>query len=366
MRLFKENEIVLLLGAGASVDAGIPHSQKMISMLEDLVEEDPGWIEFRSLYHYVRSSIFFSDGIHGRFDGKVNYNIERLVNTLEELSKKREHTLYPFVGAWNPMLVEVAGPEFELVSKFHHSIVNRLRSDWITLKDLADVEYFKAIAELQKQYQYPLRVFTLNYDLCVERALDNSGLVVELGFDVDRKWDWRRFDDNLNETRDVYLYKLHGSTNWTYEGDNLTHYVDASRIQKAGIIFGTSYKLQYRDPFLFLAYQFRQWTLEARIIVSIGYGFGDEHINKILQQALNANGDTFLLCVAPIAVKAQTIETRRQEICKTLELKNIDQILVVNATAREFMSVNLNLTFLAENVPVKDPAPFPVLSSNGS
>ena len=56
------------------------------------------------------------------------------------------------------------------------------------------------------------------------------------------------------------------------------------------LIFGTSYKLQYVDPFLFLAYELRRWSLDAaRLIVCVGYGFNDDHINGILQQSLRQN-----------------------------------------------------------------------------
>jgi len=36
------------------------------------------------------------------------------------------------------------------------------------------------------------------------------------------------------------------------------------------IILGAMYKLQYVDPFLFLAYEFRKWMLESRLI-NIGW-----------------------------------------------------------------------------------------------
>jgi hypothetical protein len=37
---------------------------------------------------------------------------------------------------------------------------------------------------------------------------------------------------------------------------------------------------------LFLVYQLRRLSLEAKLILVVGYGFADEHINGILQQAL--------------------------------------------------------------------------------
>ena len=104
--VFKRNEIILLLGAGASVEAGIPHSNDMVRRIEDAVSgEDPNWSCYQSLYRYIRSSVFYADGLEGVFGDAVPFNIERLVNVLDELQKKERHTLYPFVGAWNPKLL---------------------------------------------------------------------------------------------------------------------------------------------------------------------------------------------------------------------------------------------------------------------
>jgi hypothetical protein len=47
---------------------------------------------------------FGADGIRGKYHHTVTYNIERLVTALDELLRREEHSLYPFVGAWNPVL----------------------------------------------------------------------------------------------------------------------------------------------------------------------------------------------------------------------------------------------------------------------
>ena len=101
------------------------------------------------------------------------------------------------------------------------------------------------------------------------------------------------FDDAREDSPDLYLYKLHGSVDWSYDnGGNLIYHESSSQIEpeNLAIIFGTTYKLQYIDPFLFFAYEFRKWTLDdGKLIVVIGYSFADEHINGILTQSLNNN-----------------------------------------------------------------------------
>ncbi len=314
MYTFKNDEIVILLGAGASVDAGIPHSAEMIRRVENLIKSDAKWQDFQELYNYVRSSIHYSFGIQGRFGTDVNYNIETLVNTLDELTKKQEHTLYPFVGAWNPTLVELAGNDFKFIKDLKGKILHDLRGKWLELPNKERADYYKGLIDFRMDYQYPLRVFSLNYDLCLETACEQEGLDLEIGFNKERKWDWRQFTDtHPDETPDIYYYKLHGSTNWQYDSDDRLTFTDAPNTiedDKAAIIFGTSYKLQYRDPFLFLAYEFRKWILECKLLVCVGYGFGDEHINKIIQQALSQNSERLLLSILPFKVDANVEEAK--------------------------------------------------------
>ena len=160
MYTFKNDEIVILLGAGASVDAGIPHSAEMIERLENLIKTDGRWKDFQNLYNYVKSSIYHSFGIQGKFETEISYNIETLVNTLDELTKKQEHTLYPFVGAWNPTLVELAGNDFKSIKELKGKILRELRGSWLELPNKDLVDYYKGIFQFKRDYQYPLRIFS--------------------------------------------------------------------------------------------------------------------------------------------------------------------------------------------------------------
>jgi hypothetical protein len=200
-------------------------------------------------------------------------------------------------------------------------------------------------------------VFSLNYDLCVEKNCKEES--VERGFADSMQWDWRQYDESIPEKKPIYLYKLHGSTDWYYDEDDiLTYSADPSSIEDAAIIFGTSYKFQYKDPFLFLAYEFRRWTLASRLILCIGYGFGDEHINQIIQQALNQSARRLLLAVAPYKVLD---DKRIEEIEKAIGIRNQGQIRVINCTAKDFMENEMNLKFLSDLFPKSEEELFPVV-----
>ncbi len=56
---FRQNDIIFLLGAGASVDAGVPTSFTMIQQVEALLKEDEEWKQYKKLYDFVKSSIYY-------------------------------------------------------------------------------------------------------------------------------------------------------------------------------------------------------------------------------------------------------------------------------------------------------------------
>lgn len=361
---FKRDEVIVLLGAGASVDAGIPHSAEMVRQIEKLIEKE--WGQFKDLYNYVRSAIFYADGIRGTFDGNVSYNIERLVVALEELYRREDHPLYPFIGAWNPRLSQVAGMRFELVSEFKTKILEKLRTQWIEINDYNEASYFQGLARFQKQLNFPLHVFTLNYDLCVEKAfyaVNNKW--PERGFGSERFWAHDNLlADETIESPSMYLYKLHGSIDWIrdQQSGKLTYSDSTSKIpaNEGELIFGTAYKLQYVDPFLFLVYQLRRLSLEAKLIVVVGYGFGDEHINGILKQALRGDPNKRIVVASYFGEKVgDELERAMKKHQSTIELqlglsKGSSSLVLTSSRARDFLGALLTIDEMEKHFPVEE------------
>lgn len=293
------DDLVVLLGAGASVEAGIPASYKMIEELEGLLEKEKDWREYRALYHQVKSGIYFAAGIQGKFDGRVTYNIETLVNTLHELERNEDHPIYPFIGSWNSRLLALAGHKFERVSELKEKIERQLQV-WVQ-PGVLNADYYDGLRTIQGQIEHPLRVFSLNYDVCVEDlARGNAEFTIEGGFGPNgrEKWAWKRFGEESASAK-LYLYKLHGSINWKRdENGELTQVRYAgNNVSKLQVIFGRQFKLEAADPYLLYVSEFRRLTLQARLVLVIGYSFGDEHINKMLHQAFRLHPEKRMLVV---------------------------------------------------------------------
>jgi len=348
---FNKDKIIILLGAGCSVEAGIPSSMIMINDIEALIsgedkkEEDKiKWEEYKELYSLIKSSIIYSFGLNNKFSKNANFNIEKLVDTLSELEKGQSHYLYPFIEHWNKELVEHAGRKLEKIKELKKHIVNKLQK-WVTIKDYSNANYYSKFIRFKNEYTHALRVFSLNYDLCLEKHVGNANL--ETGFE-NKKWTWRKFEEieNISNT-DIYLYKMHGSINWERDKDfNLTYSDEVVQISNPELIFGTSYKLQYTDPYLFFATEFRKFTLEAQLIITIGYAFGDEHINSMLRQSIRSNSKMKILCVL--------LNSDEKHIHKELNPVKVDQIIIKDMKAKDFIEQELKIDDLEQLLPPEE------------
>jgi hypothetical protein len=358
----KSKDIIFLLGAGASVEAHIPASGMMIDWIEKLLAENDEWKPYLSLYHHIKSAIHYAAGLKGKFKEKVSYNIETLVNTLYELERNEDHPLYPFIASWNSRLVALASGDFGKVREFRRLILKQLKK-WVSPDDISLADYYKGFCRLQQGLNFSLRIFSLNYDLCVER-LTSHDFRVETGFGgVGPRfpWDWERFEDSESgpPPPQAYLYKLHGSINWKRnQAKNLFCLEQTEGIQPEDmeVIFGRDFKLEAADPYLFYIYEFRKCSLEAKLIVAVGYGFGDSHINKILSQALGDDVARRLLVISNCA-DADRQKEKEAEVKSALGAKE-NQVIVVQGTTKGFLEKPDLHTELLAKIPAPAGSPF--------
>ncbi len=346
-------DLAILLGAGASFDADIPHSRKMIEDLESrILGEDAKWNRFREIYNCVRSGIIFSEGTQGRFDSYESYNIEMLVDTLSEIGKGQKHVLFPFIGSWSPALSKFATNDFELATELISQITQLLRTEWLGVPNYSKAGYFSGFFDFQQCFNYPLHIFTLNYDLCLERTAEKHGVDLEIGFDDQNNWNWHLFEGNQDNWKSIYLYKLHGSMDWSINGTELKRHDESIGVTNPAFIFGRTQKFEFIDPFFPLTYEFRRRTLESRLILVIGYGFGDSHINGIIGQALNSGKRKILCVVGPIDNNAT--QKRRMQIAHLVSCSDLSQVQLRSETAKDFILKHLSVKTLEQVLPDED------------
>ena len=148
-------------------------------------------------------------------------------------------------------------------------------------------------------------VFTTNYDLFNETAMDRLGLPYANGFSgvIERRFNPATFRYALAEQLDiknrkwsavdgfVYLCKLHGSISWYEDDHGLYPIREMSILQnsKEVMIYPTPAKQNSAlgSPYADLFREFQSRIVrEQSVLLTMGYAFGDEHINNIIYQAL--------------------------------------------------------------------------------
>lgn len=355
--------MLFILGAGASVDAGIKHAKAMTEDIEKRIRSEPKFSPFCHLYNYLKSSIIYQRGLQGRFEDRTA-TIEELLVVLTEIGQVHRSRLYPFIGCLDIHLLQVAGTEFKNVRDLDEVIRSQL-FEWINISNYDRALYFRKFKDLVSELGSAVRIFTLNYDICVEKALAGIDCSFELGFNDDRRWEASKFDANENTNVEVYLYKLHGSIDWTRDsngGDSVT-ICDSPR-SNPELIFGTAAKLRPIDPYLFYVHELRKYSLNEalRFIVVIGYSFSDDYVNGLIGQAVARSEYLQVLVVAPVASSNHTpvcsrVESERARISTVLKV-NKDRIIYENLKAKDFIENKMKLEYFDELLGGGDDDPF--------
>ncbi|MBI5446567.1 MAG: SIR2 family protein [Deltaproteobacteria bacterium] len=162
---------------------------------------------------------------------------------------------------------------------------------------------------IHRNRTFPVEVFTTNYDLLLERAMEAVGLPFFDGFvgsvqpffspeAVDGD-DTRSLDSVCPPRAWTRLWKLHGSIGWHLRQDTPAQRPRITRLTDRELGAGEELMVfpsreKYADsrrlPFLALQDRLRHFIGSGEVLLLVaGYSFSDEHINEILLQGLRSN-----------------------------------------------------------------------------
>jgi hypothetical protein len=141
----------------------------------------------------------------------------------------------------------------------------------------------------------PVHIFTTNYDLLMEQALEEEGCLYFDGFIGARKafFDLGAVEDEkILHPRWARLWKIHGSINWrldnnkniirTYEKDDKLSYL----IYPSHLKYDQSRKM----PYLAMLDRLKDFIMSpSSALFIVGYSFSDDHINDVILQSLRSN-----------------------------------------------------------------------------
>lgn len=162
--------------------------------------------------------------------------------------------------------------------------------------------------------KFPVEIFTTNYDLLIERALEDQRVPVFDGF----VGSYRPFflADSLfkgdvgpgqNWTR---LWKIHGSVNWKWENIlGRRRIIRSEPVLTGEMILPSHYKYDEsrKQPYLTLLDRLRRvMEQDDTLLITSGYSFSDEHINSVVLEALGARPRTHLVSLQFEDIKEDT------------------------------------------------------------
>ena len=331
----------VLLGAGASADAGLPLTFQLAERLVERANQPdpdrwgatPNWVRALNFVYGTQIGFQAEDGSNPL----QAVNIERLISALRLLQNAGEHEVAPFVATWKPGALGVGTPSVDerlgeqaikavgkavledrvffersnftqAISQIARSAVGGrspepfneaerqiLQGLSSLLGDIKSVDYLSPLVRLAEAQEGGLDILTLNYDLTVETSAEQNGVVVCNGIES-----WEPGKDLLFNAGKggINLYKMHGSLDWVLEhaGSGITppkisvgrdsfdeddHMYGRERLP--WIVVGEREKLSTDGPMLNLMRAAEDALSNASNLVIVGYSFGDRHINNMVR-----------------------------------------------------------------------------------
>jgi NAD-dependent SIR2 family protein deacetylase len=335
-------ESIVLLGAGASKEAGVPTTFEATRQLVERIASRPRDQSFASALHFVCGALLAYDAA----DGTSPFNsldVERVFAAVQLLAERRTLEVTPFVASWHPAVDALDQPPRNAPMGFDRNLIDgiargrgihspeRMITQLIesvtktggrgqTYMGLAqrmltelrqlvattskDVGYLTPLVSQSEQAKC-LTIATLNYDLAIEGAGMLGGVVVTTGIDdwiSTGRWTW--------PSDGIRLLKLHGSIDWAWQpeqpidgqlprGRVVVTDTPVDDLRPPVVVFGQRGKLRAEGPFLGLLAEFEKQLAVASRLIVIGYSFRDDHVNELIRRWIAEDIDRTVLVVDP-------------------------------------------------------------------
>jgi len=169
----------------------------------------------------------------------------------------------------------------------------------------------------------PVEIFTTNYDTLIERALESEWVPVFDGFVGARE----PFFSATSLARDAMapgrrwtrLWKIHGSVTWTSTGNpNDARVLRGSESATGELILPSllKYDESRKQPYVAMMDRFGRVLTEREdaVLVTCGYSFGDQHINEVIFESLEANPrlHVFALCYGDPPASSELVRAAKK------------------------------------------------------
>lgn len=306
----KYSNIVFLAGAGASVVGGNPNYGKTVKMIADDIfgklhdmEDLYTLEELAEKCKYNNGKILVEEQIESEDSPLLNssFNLEDFLSTLFHyrpyVSENEKETFNHSIQKILELIKENTNYSYDSKDLKHGALLNFLSS-------------------LSGKDGNKFSVITTNYDVLIEEAAAENNFVIFDGFNFTPlpKFDSNMFEWNLVKevpnvnTREVEykdktfnLVKIHGSLTWERQENGSIIRKSKDSITDTNnmvMVFPSSDKFaqSYQEPYFELFTKFQELIKRPNtLLISSGFSFADDHISKMVTQALKNNSSLKLL-----------------------------------------------------------------------
>lgn len=237
---------------------------------------------------FAKNSDFQIAGVDSK--DKFDNNLEKMLETMEAIS---------VANGIKSIDAEIDN-KISMVQKF---IREKIKSGtfgdevWQIYRDF----YTRTVGKGRKN---PINIFTTNYDLFNERALDSLSFPYNNGFigTYNRRFNPASYKyayvEDMNLSKTVWervpnfynLFKLHGSISWVKKENQICERnIDNIEDNDTLMIYPTPLKdrTTLMTPYSDLFRSFETELLKTNsILITLGYSFSDDHINRLILNAL--------------------------------------------------------------------------------
>ena len=304
------SNVSFLLGAGASVNN--VEGKLSFPLMRDLLEtvkSDKYITDFYAMLSDKTKSDLDQYGmIKSLFDGFVfsdSANIETFLSSLDCVEEFINND-------------EFKKSVISCREKVRTAIKDRINeSDAETVIDIYKNFYnaLHHLREINSDSSSTFNIFTTNYDMLNESAMEELGIHYYAGFYgiAKRRFNISYYDHEFVNTHrikrakyvvdnnHINLYKLHGSLSWSFD-ESTNELIEKNPFDmdfQPEIIYPSSSKYQRTNSIVFYSALMREFSdklcQEGTTLVVSGTSLGDEHINKLIENALSIPSFTLLI-----------------------------------------------------------------------
>jgi len=291
-QLAYSKNIGFFFGAGTSCALNIPN----IEMLKVGIEKNLKG-------NYLKDFKIIRDNLKKTLS--KNVNIEDILNQIRrirEITNDKPDQNY----------IKVTGEAAKNLDKEICNQIYKIIEESESKADLTTPRKFFAWLNILN-HEYSKEVFTTNYDLIIEKSLEQSQIPYFDGFVGSYEpFFWQESIEQLVSKSDITrnwirLWKIHGSLSWFWKQDLINNFEkiirigkfdNASTTDKELVIYPSKekYDSSRKQPFIAYFDRLKSFLLSGELLfIFTGFSFSDQHINEIILNCLRQNNRLFCI-----------------------------------------------------------------------